>query len=139
MIAQADAVCLLPSAHPLTSLAAATPAALSGATFVRLNKTTLLQKMVDDTFSRAGQPILASIVVDNTPLMIGFVADGLGLAITHGLSALVLPKGVVGLFFPPGCAFHYGVMTRKRDKPIRHYRLQRLGARHRRRGVRGAA
>jgi DNA-binding transcriptional LysR family regulator len=117
MIAQADAVCLLPSAHPLARMRATHPAVLSGEPFVRLNKMTLLQKMVDDAFSRAGKPLTASIVVDNTPLMIGFVADGLGLAITHGLSAMVLPKGVAVRPFLPSLGFHYGVLTRKADKP----------------------
>jgi DNA-binding transcriptional LysR family regulator len=116
MLVEADAVCLLPAAHPLAKRRSVNPTLLADERFIRLNEMRLLQRMVDDAFSRAGKTRLSSVVVSNMPLMTGFVAGGLGLAITHSLSTLVLPKEVVAIPFLPRLTFGYGAMTRK-DKP----------------------
>lgn len=117
LIIEADAVCLLPAAHPLAARAMLDPAALAGEKFVRLNEMRLLQQMVDDAFNRAGRTRLASVVVDSTPLMIAFVAGGLGIAITHRLSTLALPRGVVARPFLPRLSFAYAALTREADRP----------------------
>jgi DNA-binding transcriptional LysR family regulator len=116
-IATADAVCLLPAAHPLANFSALTPALLAGEQFVRLTEMRVLQKMVDDVFSPVEKTCPASIVVNNTSLMIDFVANELGVAITHSLSALVVPKNVVVRPFLPSLKFSYAVLRRKSDRP----------------------
>ncbi len=117
MIAEADAVCLLPAAHPLAGRATLGPAALADERFVRLNEMRLMQQMVDAAFNRAGLTRRASVVVNSTPLMIAFVAAGLGLAITHRLSTLVMPAGVVAIPFRPRLTFGYAALTRAEDAP----------------------
>ena len=116
LIAEADAVCLLPASHPLANRRSLGPDDLAGERFIRLNEMRLLQKMVDDAFARAGKTRLASVVVANSPLMVGFVGGGLGLAVTQSLSTLVLPKNVVARPFTPQITFTYGALTKKAEK-----------------------
>ncbi len=115
MIVEADAVVLLPATHRLARQAELTPATLSGETFIRLNEMRLLQSLVDSAFDRVGLTRPTSVVVDSTPLMIAFVAGGLGLAITHRMSTFVLPKGVVARRFAPQLSFGYAALTRADD------------------------
>ncbi len=117
MIAEGGAVCLLPAHHPMARHRVLTPALLANEPFVRLNEMRLMQQRVDDAFNRAGKSRLSSIAVNSTPLMIAFVAGGLGLAITHSLSTLSLPAGVVSRPFLPRLSFGYAALTRQTDKP----------------------
>ncbi len=116
LIAEADAVCLLPACHALAHRRTLGPDDLAGEKFIRLNEMRLLQQMVDDSFARAGRSRLVSVVVDNPTLMVGFVAGGLGLAVTHSLSTLELPKTVVARPFIPQITFTYGALTKKTEK-----------------------
>jgi DNA-binding transcriptional LysR family regulator len=117
MIAEADAVCLLPADHPLASRHELDPMALAGEKFVRLNEVRLLQSLVDSAFDRVGLTRPVSVLVNSTPLMIAFVANGLGLAITHRMSTFVLPRGVVARTFVPTQSFGYAALTRAADAP----------------------
>lgn len=112
MIVEADAVCLLPEGHALAVHDTLDPMLLHGHNFVRLAEMRLLQQLVDDAFDRLGQRRLSTVVVDSTPLMIAFVAGGMGLAITHRMSTFVLPKGVVARPFIPRLTFGYAALTR---------------------------
>ena len=112
MIVEADAVCLLPEGHALAVHETLDPVLLHGHNFIRLNEMRLLQQLVDDAFDRLGQRRLSTVVVDSTPLMIAFVAGGMGLAITHRMSTFVLPKGVVARPFAPRLTFGYAALTR---------------------------
>jgi DNA-binding transcriptional LysR family regulator len=115
MIVEADAVCLLPEGHKLAAHDTLDPMLLHGHNFIRLNEMRLLQQLVDDAFDRLGQRRLSTVVVDSTPLMIAFVAGGMGLAITHRMSTFVLPKGVVARPFLPRLTFGYAALTRTED------------------------
>ncbi len=112
MFGEADTVCLLPAHHPLAARDSLDPNDLAGERFVRLNEMRLLQQLVDDAFDRLGRRRLVSVVVDSTPLMIAFVAGGLGLAITHRMATLALPAGVVARRFTPTLMFGYAALTR---------------------------
>ncbi len=115
LIVEADAVCLLPEGHPLAAHATLDPVLLAGQRFIRFNEMRLLQQLVDDAFDRMGQTRLTSVVVDSTPLMIAFVAGGLGFAVTHRMSTFVLPQGVVARPFLPRLTFGYAALTRVED------------------------
>ena len=117
-IAESDAVCLLPEGHPLAGRAWLDPASLAGERFIGLREVRLLGQMVDDAFAEAGHSRDISVRVDGTPLMVSCVAGGLGLAITHRLSALALPRGVVARRFRPPITFGYAALTRSSDEQI---------------------
>jgi DNA-binding transcriptional LysR family regulator len=117
MIAEGDAVCLLPENHPLAHLPMLNPRQLAGEPFIRLNELRLLQSLVDSAFDRAGLTRPVSVLVNSTTLMISFVAQGLGLAITHRMSTFTLPRGVVARTFAPGLSFGYAALTREGDPP----------------------
>ena len=124
MIGEADTVCLLPADHPLAARKTLNPQALAGEKFVSLNEMRLLQQLVDDAFDRVGLRRLVSVVVDSTPLMIAFVAGGLGLAITHRMATLALPAGVVARPFVPKLVFGYAALTRSGEaipEPVRAF------------------
>jgi len=117
MIVEGEAVCLLPENHPLAASEMLDPPALAGQSFIRLNEPRLLQSMVDAAFDRIGLVRHVSVAVNATPLMISFVAEGLGLAITHRMSTFVLPRGVVARPFRPTISFAYAALRRMDDPP----------------------
>ena len=117
MIVEGEAVCLLPESHPLAALDVLDPPALAGERFIRLNEPRLLQSMTDAAFDRIGLARPVAVAVNSTPLMISFVAEGLGLAITHRMSTFVLPQGVVARPFRPTISFAYAALRRADDAP----------------------
>ncbi len=124
MFGEADTVCLLPAQHKLAHRPSLDPHDLAGEKFIRLNEMRLLQQLVDDAFDRVGRRRLVSVVVDSTPLMIAFVAGGLGLAITHRMATLALPEGVVARTFIPTLIFGYAALTRSGETmpaPVRAF------------------
>ena len=122
VIVEADAVCLMPSDHPLASRTSVSPECLAPERFVRLRESRMLQRMTEDAFTNAGLRRQVSLTVDSTPLMVAFVAGGLGLAITHSMSALVLPKGVISRPFAPRLTFGYAALSRADTGPNRTVR-----------------
>ncbi len=117
MIVEGEAVCLLPDTHPLAAMEVLDPPALAGQRFIRLNEPRLLQSMTDAAFDRMGLARAVAVAVNSTPLMISFVAEGLGLAITHRMSTFVLPHGVVARPFRPAISFAYAALRREDDPP----------------------
>jgi DNA-binding transcriptional LysR family regulator len=116
VIAQGHAVCLLPEGHPLAHVPYLDPETIGDSPFVRLRDPRLLEQMVDDAFANVGRSRRIAIAADSTHMMLSFVADGLGLAITHSLAALAAPPGVVTRPFRPALAFEFAALTRTGEK-----------------------
>lgn len=116
VIARGHAVCLLRADHPLAARSALDPAAIGDTPFVRLRERRLLEQMVDDAFAHAGRSRRIAVAADSTHLMLAFVADGLGLAVTHSLAALAAPPGVVTRPFRPALAFEFAALTRADER-----------------------
>lgn len=116
VIAQGHAVCLLPAGHPLAARPFLDPESIGDSPFVRLRDPRLLEQMVDDAFANVGRTRRVAIAADSTHMMLSFVADGLGLAITHSLATLAAPPGVVARPFRPALAFEFAALTRTGEK-----------------------
>lgn len=117
VVARGNAVCLLRADHKLARLAVLDPETIGDTPFVRLRERRLLEQMVDDAFAHAGLTRRIAVATDSAHLMLAFVADGLGVAITHGFAGLAAPPGVVVRAFRPALAFEYGALTRAGEAP----------------------
>jgi DNA-binding transcriptional LysR family regulator len=117
VVARGRAVCLLRADHKLAALPALDPEIIADAPFVRLRDPRLLEQMVDDAFAHAGLMRRIAVATDSTHLMLAFVADGVGLAVTHSFAALAAPSGVVVRPFRPELAFEFVALTRAGEAP----------------------
>ncbi len=116
VIARGQAMCLLREDHPLARYPALDPETIGDAPFVRLRDRRILEQTVDDAFAHVGRSRRIAVAADTTHLMLAFVADGLGLAITHSLAKLAAAPGVVARPFRPALVFEFAALTRADER-----------------------
>jgi LysR family hca operon transcriptional activator len=89
-------IVLMPSDHPLTARTAIHPREFIGEIFIGgSNKATVLRKVTDEYFRRAGLDIKLDHGVDNLAMAISLVASTRGLALMPTYAKNLLPWSVV--------------------------------------------
>jgi DNA-binding transcriptional LysR family regulator len=117
ILADTNAVCLLPADHPLAARPVLRPVDLKDERFIAHREGKLMRQRVDDAFGRFGCTRRVTLVVDSTPLAASLVAARLGVAITHPLPAPSLPSNVVSRPFEPRLSFGYAALTPAAEQP----------------------
>ena len=109
-VAEAEAVCLVPEAHPLAGRQAIRAQDLEGVPLIAGRQENMLRQRVDDAFARVGLQPRIAIVADGTPLAVALVGAGLGIAITHPVPDKARPPGIAARQFLPQLAISYAAL-----------------------------
>lgn len=116
VLADTEAVCLLPTGHKLASRPVLHAADLVGERFIAHREGKLMRQRVDDAFGHVDAVRKVAVTTDSTPLAASLVAAGLGLAIVHPLPRWALPPGIVSRPFRPRLGFGYAAITRPAER-----------------------
>jgi DNA-binding transcriptional LysR family regulator len=116
LLADTEAVCLLPADHPLAARLVLEAAELAGERFIAHREGKLMRQRVDDAFGHMGNARRVGVTADSTPLAALLVAAGLGFAIVHPLPGFALPPGVISRPFRPRLSFGYAAIVRPTEQ-----------------------
>ena len=100
-IGATDIVCLMPEGHPLASSQVVTAAALGAQTLISYRGESLPGRRLHDAFATEGLNFAPDIEIDVSIIAIGFVQQGLGVALVDGLLPWSDFPGLVSRPFRP--------------------------------------
>jgi DNA-binding transcriptional LysR family regulator len=101
LLSRQPAICLLPPAHPLAGRKAIFAHDLADVAFVSWSEGTLTRLKVDALFGKLGIERRIAFSASTAPAICAFVANGLGVALTHPLYVGIADAAVVVRPFKP--------------------------------------
>jgi DNA-binding transcriptional LysR family regulator len=101
LLSRQPAVCLLPPTHPLAQRAEITARDLRDENFVSWSEGTVTRVRVDALFDKLGIERRCGFSASTAPAICAFVANGLGVALTHPLYVGIADTSVVARPFKP--------------------------------------
>lgn len=101
LLSRQAAVCLLPPSHPLTKCSEISARDLKNEVFVSWSEGTLTRVRVDALFDKLGIERRFGFSASTAPAICAFVANGLGVALTHPLYVGIADSTVVVRPFKP--------------------------------------
>ena len=113
-----EAVCVMPSGHPLQALPVVTPTDLRGVDLVLLGRQSFLRQQIDQAFRQGRLTPQIRAEVHAVSMACRLAARGIGVSIVNGLLAhLCLDMGVVCRPFRPVIGYDMGIAVRAGQPP----------------------